>query len=320
MQMRRFGPTLEVDNPHNERATCPVDDAVRAMTSGPQVDLVDAHVHVWDRSRHAQAWIDPVAMAAIDRDFDLQALRADAGSSPPPRVVLVQTVPEESETRDLLQTAFTDPLAAGVVGWVDLTAVALADRLAALLAADGGRWLVGVRHLLQDEPDPGWVDRPDVRRGARIVADAGLSLDLVIHHDQLPAVVRLAQAVPEVRLVLDHLGKPAIAAGEVEPWRTDLFALAAEPNTAVKLSGLVTEADWASWSTEQLAPYAQAALEAFGPHRTMFGSDWPVARLATTYPRWLDTARALTADLRADERTAVFGATATKTYRLGAVR
>jgi L-fuconolactonase len=318
--MRRFGLTVEVDNPQNERATCRFDDAVRAMTSAPQVDLVDAHVHVWDRARHAQAWIDPVAMAPIDRDFDLQALRADVGGAPLPRVVLVHTVPEESETRELLQVALTDPLAAGVVGWVDLTAVAVADRLAALLAADGGRWLVGVRHLLQDEPDPAWVDRPDVRRGARIVADAGLALDLVIHHHQLSAVVRLAQAVPELRLVLDHLGKPAIAAGELEPWRTDLFALAAEPNTAVKLSGLVTEAHWSSWSTEQLAPYSHAALEAFGPFRTMFGSDWPVARLATTYPGWLDTARALTADLGADERTAVFGATATKVYRLGPAR
>ena len=297
-----------------------MDDAVRAMTSGPQVDLVDAHVHVWDRARHAQAWIDPVAMAPIDRDFDLQALRADAGSSPPPRVVLVQTVPEESETRDLLQTALSDPLAAGVVGWVDLTAVALADRLAALLAADGGRWLVGVRHLLQDEPDPAWLDRPDARRGAQLVADAGLSLDLVIRHQQLPAVVRLAQGVPGLRLVLDHLGKPAVATGELEPWRTDLFALAREPNTAVKLSGLVTEAHWSSWATEQLAPYSQAALEAFGPFRVMFGSDWPVARLASTYPRWLATARALTADLNAGEQDAVFGATAATVYRLGGAR
>jgi L-fuconolactonase len=293
---------------------------VWAVTSAREVDLVDAHVHVWDRARHAQAWIDPVAMAPIDRDFDLHALRADLGRAPLPRVVLVHTVPEESETRDLLQTALSDPLVAGVVGWVDLTAVGVADRLAGLVAADGGRWLVGVRHLLQDELDPAWLDRPDVRHGARIVADAGFALDLVIHHHQLPAVVRLAQAVPELRLVLDHLGKPAIAAGELEPWRTDLFALAAEPNTAVKLSGLVTEAHWSSWSTEQLAPYSQAALEAFGPFRTMFGSDWPVARLATTYPDWLDTARALTGALGADERTAVFGATATNVYRLGPAR
>jgi L-fuconolactonase len=290
------------------------------MTAAPPDDLVDAHVHVWDRARHAQAWIDPVAMAPIDRDFDLHALRADVGSAPLTRVVLVHTVPEESETRDLLQTALTDPLVTGVVGWVDLTAVAVADRLAALVAANGGRWLVGVRHLLQDEPDPAWLDRPHVQRGARMVADAGLALDLVIQHHQLPAVVRLAQAVPELRLVLDHLGKPGIAAGELEPWRTDLFALAAQPNTAVKLSGLVTEAHWSSWSTEQLAPYSQAALEAFGPFRTMYGSDWPVARLATTYPGWLEAARALTADLEAVERTAVFGATAANIYRLGPAR
>jgi L-fuconolactonase len=287
------------------------------MTSAPEIDLVDTHVHVWDRARHAQPWIDPVAMAPIDRDFDLLALRADAGPTGPPRVVLVQTVPEEAETRDLLRIALHDPLVAGVVGWVDLTGVAVTDRLAALLVSDGGKWLVGVRHLLQDEPDPAWLDRPDVRRGAQLVADAGLALDLVIRSHQLSAVVRLAQAVPGLRLVLDHLGKPAVATGELEPWRTDLFALARGSNTSTKLSGLVTEAHWSSWSAEQLAPYYRAALEAFGPFRLMFGSDWPVARLATTYPRWLETARALTADLGAAERAAIFAATATKVYRLG---
>lgn len=287
-----------------------------AMSSAAEVDLVDAHVHVWDRARHAQPWIDPVAMAPIDRDFDLLALRADADAGSPPRVVLVQTVPVEAETRDLLQTARDDPLVAGVVGWVDLTGVAVADRLSGLVAADGGKRLVGVRHLLQDEPDPAWLDRPDARRGAQAVADAGLALDLVIRSHQLPAVVRLARALPGVRLVLDHLGKPPVAAGELEPWCTDIFALAGAPNATVKLSGLVTEAHWSSWSTEQIAPYCRAALEAFGPSRVMFGSDWPVARLATTYPRWLATARALTADLATDERHAVFAGTATRTYRL----
>ena len=129
----------------------------------------------------------------------------------------------------------------------------------------------------------------------------------MIRCEQLPAVVRLARAVPGLRLVLDHLGKPRIAAGELEPWRTELVALAGAPNVTAKLSGLVTEADWSSWSVGQVAPYAEAALGAFGPSRLMFGSDWPVARLATTYPRWLATARALTSGLDADERRAVFG-------------
>jgi L-fuconolactonase len=289
------------------------------MTSHPALGLVDAHVHVWDRSRHAQPWIDPVAMAPIDLDFDLLALRADVGPAPLPRVVLVQTVAAEAETRDLLRTALTDPLVAGVVGWVDLTGDAVADRLAAMRAHDGGRVLVGVRHLLQDEPDPAWLDRRDVRRGAQAVADAGLALDLVIRSHQLSAVVRFARALPGLRLVLDHLGKPAIAAGEWEPWSTDLAALADQPGAVVKLSGLVTEAPWGTWTAEQLAPYARAALDAFGPHRMMFGSDWPVSRLATTYPRWLDTARQLTADLDPAEQSAVFTGTAMKVYRLAAV-
>jgi L-fuconolactonase len=286
------------------------------MTSAPALGPVDAHVHVWDRSRHAQPWIDPVAMAAIDRDFDLPALRADIGPSPAPRVVLVQTIAAEAESRDLLRTALTDPLVAGVVGWVDLTGPAVPDRLAGLLAHDGGRLLVGVRHLLQDETDPAWLDRPDVRRGAQAVADAGLALDLVIRSHQLAPVVRFARALPGLRLVLDHLGKPGIAAGEWEPWNTDLAALAAAPNAAAKLSGLVTEAQWETWTAEQLAPYARAALDAFGPRRLMFGSDWPVSRLATTYRRWLETARLLTADLDAGEQNAVFSGTATTVYRL----
>jgi L-fuconolactonase len=289
----------------------------------PEPGWVDAHVHVWDRARHPQPWIDPVTMAAIDRDFDLPALRADVragaaadAAAPMPRVVLVQTVPVEAETRDLLQTALDDQLVAGVVGWVDLIGPAVADRLTALLEADGGKRLVGVRHLLQDEPDPAWLDRPDARRGAHAVADAGLALDLVIRCEQLPAVIRLARAVPGLRLVLDHLGKPRIAAGDLEPWRTELVALAGAHNVTAKLSGLVTEADWPSWSVAQLAPYAEAALGAFGPSRLMFGSDWPVARLATTYPRWLAAARALTSGLDAHERRAVFGETATRVYRL----
>jgi predicted TIM-barrel fold metal-dependent hydrolase len=302
---------------HNMQQDSAEEGGTAAATSSmAAVDLVDAHVHVWNRARHAQPWIDPVAMAPIDRDFDLLALRADADAASPSRVVLVQTVPVEAETRDLLQTALGDPLVAGVVGWVDLTGVTVADHLSRLLAADGGKRLVGVRHLLQDELDPAWLDRPDARRGAQVIADAGLALDLVIRSHQLPAVVRLARALPDVRLVLDHLGKPPVAAGKLEPWRTDIFALAEAPNATVKLSGLVTEAQWSSWSTEQLAPYCRAALEAFGPSRVMFGSDWPVARLATTYPRWLATARALTADLAADDRHAVFGGTATRTYRL----
>lgn len=289
------------------------------MTPSPALDLVDAHVHVWDRSRHAQPWIDPVEMAPIDRDFDLLALRADLGSAPLPRVVLVQTVAAEAETLDLLATAQSDSLVGGVVGWVDLTGSAVPDRLAGLLAADGGRVLVGVRHLLQDEADPAWLDRPDVRRGAQAVADAGLALDLVIRSHQLPAVVRFAQGLPGLRLVIDHLGKPSVATGEWEPWHTDLAALAGRPNAAVKLSGLVTEARWSTWTTEQLAPYARAALDAFGPRRTMFGSDWPVSRLATTYPRWLDTAWQLTADLDPAEQSAVFSGTARKVYRLAAM-
>jgi L-fuconolactonase len=155
-----------------------------------------------------------------------------------------------------------------------------------------------------------------VLRGLAAVARAGLAYDLVITAGQLAAAGRAAASVPDLRFVLDHLGKPPISAGLTEPWAADLRRLAALPNTSAKLSGLVTEADWHRWQVADLRPYAETALEAFGPARLMFGSDWPVCTLAASYPRVLAAARDLTAGLSPAERQAVFSGTATRVYRL----
>jgi L-fuconolactonase len=203
-----------------------------------------------------------------------------------------------------------------VVGWTDLTAPDIADRIAALTELPGGAKLVGLRHQVQSEPDPDWLTRPDVLRGLAAVARVGLVYDLVITSRQLAAAARAAVAVPELTFVLDHLGKPPIASGRTEPWAQDLRGLAALPNTSAKLSGLVTEADWHRWQVADLRPCAEIALDAFGPARLMFGSDWPVCTLAASYGDVLAAARDLTAGLSPAERKAVFCGTVTSVYVL----
>ena len=236
---------------------------------------------------------------------------------------MVQTVPDPAETPELLALAARSgqpgrpPRVAGVVGWVDLTDPGVADALAALSAAEGGDRLVGIRHLVQSEDDPQWLCRPDVRNGLRAVAAAGLAYDLLTLPHQLPAAAATARELPDLRFVLDHLSKPPIARGEPRPWADELRALAACPNVAAKLSGLVTEADWRTWTVADLRPYAEVALDAFGPARLMFGTDWPVCLLAAdSYGDVVAAARELTAGLSEDERGDVFAGTARRWYRL----
>ncbi|WP_422647012.1 aldo/keto reductase [Actinoalloteichus caeruleus] len=292
-----------------ERAAPPAD---------PPAGRVDAHHHVWRLGDRPQPWIDPVGMAAIHRDFTLGDLRPVAEARGVTATVLVQTVPDPGETEELLALADSDDLVSGVVGWVDLAGGGVADELERLRGLPGGRRLVGVRHGVQDEVDERWLCRPEVRRGLRAVADAGLVFDLLTLPRQLPAAVETVSASPDLTFVLDHLSKPAIARGAVRDWESDLRRLARSPNVCCKLSGLVTEADHERWSVEDLRPYVTVALDAFGPHRVLFGSDWPVCLLAAEYGTVVATAEELTRELGAAERAAVFGGTARRVYGLGA--
>ncbi|NED14929.1 amidohydrolase family protein [Streptomyces sp. SID9124] len=284
------------------------------MTARPRV--VDAHHHVWDLAVRDQDWITGQALAPLRRDFTLADLEPEARAAGVSATVLVQTVTAAEETPEFLALAESSELVAGVVGWSDLTAPDIADTLAALRELPGGHRLVGLRHQVQGEPDPEWLLRPDVLRGLAAVADAGLVYDLVVLPHQLPAATRAAAALPGLVFVLDHAGKPPVATGRTQPWADDLRALAALPNTVCKLSGLVTEADWRTWTTDDLRPYAETAIDAFGPGRLMFGSDWPVCRLAATYTDVLDTARTLVQDLGEEERAAVLATTAERVYGL----
>ena len=214
---------------------------------------------------------------------------------------------DAEETREFLAVAEGSDVVAGVVGWADLTAPGVSEALAALREGPGGDRLVGIRHLVQGEADPRWLCRADVRRGLTAVAEAGICYDLLTYPHQLPAAIETARALPQLTFVLDHLSKPPIAAGTLEPWATALRELAAEPNVFCKLSGMVTEANQGSWTVSDLRPYAGTALDAFGPDRLMFGSDWPVCLLAATYDEVAEAARELTGQLSAGERAQVFG-------------
>ena len=282
------------------------------MTVAPPL-TIDAHHHVWDVEHREHAWLE--ALPAIRRTFAADDLRPFARAAGVDATVLVQVLATAQDTQDLLAVAAADPLVLGVVGWVDLTAADVLEQVARLRALPGGDRLVGVRHLAADEPDPRWLLRDDVVRGLRALATTGLPYDVLLAHDRLPVAVELAALVPELPLVLDHLGKPAISDGVLDPWREHVTALAAHEQVGVKLSGMVTEAG-DGWTVDTLRPYAEHVLASFGADRVMAGSDWPVCLLAASYGEVVDANRALVAGLSDDERAAVLGGTAAHVYGL----
>jgi L-fuconolactonase len=275
--------------------------------------ILDSHAHLWRRDRTPQPWIDGASMAPIDRDFwldDLHEAQREAGID---GTILVQSANSASETIDLLSLA-ADPGVRGVVGWIDLT-TDVASQLERVRQTSGGDHLVGIRHLAHQDPDDHWLRRPDVGTGLEALAEAGLVFDLVVRPDQLADAAALAAEHPAVTFVLDHLGKPPIAGGDLTVWSAGLRAIAASRNVHAKLSGLVIEADWSTWSIDELREPVELALEAFGPSRLMFGSDWPLTRVTGGLTSWVDAARDLTSGLSQSERDDIFGRTAAGVYR-----
>ncbi|MBG0829178.1 amidohydrolase family protein [Planomonospora sp. ID67723] len=277
--------------------------------------MIDAHHHVWDLSVRDQDWITGPALDPLRRNFGIEDLPAAANGVT--ATVLVQTVTVREETPEFLALAEAHDLVAAVVGWTDLTAPSVAEDLAALRAAPGGGHLRGIRHQVQGEADPRWLCREDVRAGLREVGAQGLVYELLTLPHQLPAAIETVTTLPKTAFVLDHCSKPPVASGELEPWAGLVRKLASRPNVTCKLSGLVTEADWAQWTVEDLRPYAEVVLEAFGPERVMFGSDWPVCLLAAPYEAVLGAAEALIGGLSAAEREDVFGGVAARVYGIG---
>ncbi|BCP55224.1 amidohydrolase [Kaistia sp. 32K] len=280
---------------------------------------IDAHQHFWDPASGGDyGWLSG-PFAPINRVFSPDDLRPALAANRIDGTVLVQTWNDLGETWDFIRTAEATDFVAGVVGWVDLTDPDVAATLAALQAAPEGRWLVGVRHLIQTEPDANWLLRGDVRRGLAAVGAAGLVYDLVPNLPQLPACVATAGAFPDQRFVLDHIAKPEIRNHGFDEWARLMRGFRGERGHVwCKLSGMVTEADWRNWTAADLRPYVREVLEIFGVDRCMFGTDWPVCLVAADYSRVVEALEACLQDLSDDERAQIFGRSAVEAYRLPA--
>ena len=283
----------------------------------PPATRVDAHQHFWDPARYSYPWMTGGALDPVRRAFSPDDLRPALDSAKIDATVLVQTLSSLGETREFLRLAAATDFVHGVVGWVDLTAPSVGDDLDELLAGPTGRWLVGIRHQVHDEPDPDWLRRDDVRRGLAAVQRRGLSYDLLVRARELPAATDTVRSFPELRFVVDHIAKPRIADGRDEPWTLGMPVLAAEPNVSCKLSGMVTEADWATWTPRDLRPFVDDVLDWFTPERLLFGSDWPVCLLAGSYEAVIDGLAAALPVLRPDELGQIFGGNAQRLYRIG---
>jgi L-fuconolactonase len=283
------------------------------MTNTP---VVDSHHHFWDPTHRDYYWMGGDELASIRKTFGPDDLRPLLGQNKVDRTVIVQTVPSVKETEEFLAIAADTDYVTGVVGWVDLTNPGVGDILAKLKAGGNGNYLVGIRHQVHDEEDPDWVAREDVIRGIKAVGAAGLAYDLLPKQRELPACLPPVDANPDMRFVVDHIAKPLIADGEMEPWSARLEELARRPNVYCKLSGIVTEANWTGWKPEDLKPYLDRVLEWFGEDRVMFGSDWPVCLLASDYETVKGTLESLLGNPDGATYAKIFGANATALYCL----
>ncbi|MDR6716669.1 amidohydrolase family protein [Paenibacillus sp. 2003] len=240
---------------------------------------LDAHQHFWEYNVAEYGWIGE-EMKTIRKSFlpeDLEPLLVQSGLE---GCIAVQARQSLTETEWLLQLSDRHECIKGVVGWVDLCSDEVRNQLE-LFASNS--YLKGVRHVIQDEPDLDYVLREDFQRGISLLKEYDLAYDLLVSKEQLPYAVELVKAFPEQRFVLDHLAKPDIKSGILSPWKETLESLATQPNAYCKLSGMVTEADWANWTPSDFTAYLNIAIEAFGAERLMFGSDWPVSNVSATY-------------------------------------
>lgn len=270
---------------------------------------IDAHQHFWSLARGDYGWLTP-ALGVIHRDFgptDLAPLLAQHGIE---RTILVQAAPTEAETAFLLEIAASTPFVAGVVGWADFDAPDSAGRIAALSADP---LLVGLRPMVQDIADDGWLARPELAPAFAAMAEHRLVFDALLKPRHIAPMLAMLERHPDLACVIDHGAKPDLAGGDLSAWREGMAALAAHPGLFCKLSGLVTEAQ-EDWTIATLHPAVDHLLSVFGPQRLIFGSDWPVVTLRASYARWYAVAAALLAGLTEAERAAVFGGNAEKLY------
>jgi L-fuconolactonase len=272
---------------------------------------IDSHQHFWQFNPVEYGWMQ--ADWPIRRDFLPADLAPVLRAQHLYGCVAVQARQSLEETRWLLRLAEGASFIRGVVGWVNLCSPDVAKQLEAFGTHPK---FVGVRHVVQDEPDDGFMRREDFQRGIAALHGFGLTYDLLVVPRQLPAAIALAQKFPAQPFVLDHLAKPPIKSGASSPWGEQIRELARLPNVTCKLSGLVTEADWQNWRADDFKPYLDVAIAAFGPDRLMFGSDWPVCLLAGSYERVFAVVEDYARQLGTDMRAKFFGENAAKFYGL----
>ncbi|WP_109488298.1 amidohydrolase family protein [Occallatibacter savannae] len=273
---------------------------------------LDAHQHFWKYSPAEYGWIGD-NMASLRRDFlphDLQPLLAEQGFA---GSIAVQARQSLEETRWLLELAAHNDVVKGVVGWVDLRSPDLSAQLHQFAQNPS---LVGVRHVVQDEPDNDFMLGAEFRRGIARLGEYDLAYDILIYPRQLPAAIKLVRDLPEQRFVLDHIAKPPIAEGRLNPWNRDLRELGKSENVFCKLSGMVTEARWNDWKPQDFRPYLDVVLDTFTPARLMVGSDWPVCTASASYRRTIALVRDYIGALTSAEQDLILGENCARFYRI----
>jgi L-fuconolactonase len=273
---------------------------------------IDAHQHFWKYDPREYDWIDD-RLAVLRRDFLPADLETHLKSRALDGCVAVQARQSLEETRWLLELARCSSFVVGVIGWVDLRSRDLGAQLERF-AADPK--FLGVRHVVQSEPDGDFLLRRDFMNGIAMLAEFGLTYDILIYPRHLPAAAKFVQNFPKQRFVLDHLAKPLIARGELEPWTSGIRELAQHENVWCKVSGMVTEANWGTWYREVFRPYLDVVCEAFGTKRLMFGSDWPVCTVAASYGTVYNIVAEYLEQFSSAEQDSIFGENAVRFWGL----
>lgn len=285
-------------------------------TPGSPIDMdlvcIDAHQHLWRYLPPGPAWMAD-GMEVLRRDFLLDDLRAVTTNASVTHTIVVETERTIEETEWLSKVAASNDLICGVVGWAPLTSSTIVSQLERIASLPK---MKAIRHPIHDEADDEFVLRDDFNRGISALKQFDLGYDILIFGKHLPQTIQFVDRHPDQIFILDHVAKPRIRDRALSPWRENIRELALRPNVYCKISGMVTEDHWHSWSYDSLHCYFETVLEAFTPRRLMFGSDWPVVTLASSYQRWMDTVRGAIAQLSTAERERIFSRTAIEAYRL----
>jgi L-fuconolactonase len=278
---------------------------------------IDSHHHLWDLSVRPQEWMVGEGMEPVKRNFDTDDLRSAIAGTGIERTILVHATTTFEETYELLALADIDPTIVGVVGWLQIDSPNAIAECEKYLQSSGANYLKGIRDVAQDLPDSQYLAKPQSISTVQQLGKLGLTYDILTKTPELSAAIDLVKACPDTQFVLDHISKPYIAKEEIEPWKSLITELASFENVSCKISGMITEAKWNSWNAQDFVPYVDHIIKSFTPQRLMFGSDWPVALLATSkYSEVVHLAEALTSQFSDSEKVLFWGENAQSAYKI----